>query len=371
MDKPRKPRIDFVSPLLERRLPRRETLKGLGALAVTGAAFAGACASDDPPPPAADGVGQNPAAGAGAGEAAPPAAGARAGQAGSSPSGAAGAPQSVPSNTAGTAPGAAGATAAGSAAPAAAGASAPTTGSAGAQSMPAAGAGGASAPTSTMSTDINMLQCIATPAMDEGPFFIDEKLNRANLLEGETATQVAKGLPLHLVIGVYKVSGAMCMPASGVQVDIWHANAFGEYSDVASGFIQSVDTRGQTYLRGFQITNEEGLVAFDTIYPGWYRSRAIHIHFKIRMPGGGGMYDFTSQMFFDEALNTKVLAMEPYASHEGMRSVLNEDDHIFNGTEMNGQQPPGGMPAPGKSIMPVMVEKGPGYEGTLKIGLMI
>jgi protocatechuate 3,4-dioxygenase beta subunit len=365
MDKQWKQRID-LSTLLGRRLPRRETLKGLGALAVTGGAFAAACGSDDPPLAATDGVGQTGAAGAGATP--PPATSASAGQAGASTGGAAGATRSVPSGVAGAAPGAA--SAAGAAAPAAAGAAAPTTATAGAPSM-SAGAGAAGAGAAPMATDISMLQCIATPAMDEGPFFVEQELNRQNLIEGETSVQVAKALPLHLVMGIHKVSGTMCMPAPGVQVDIWHANAFGEYSDVASGFIQSVDTRGKTWLRGFQITDEAGLVSFDTIYPGWYMSRAIHIHFKVRMPGGSGTYDFTSQMYFDEELNSKVLAMEPYASHEGTRTVLNEDDHIFNGTAMNGQQPPGGMPAPGKSIMPVMVERGAGYEGTLKIGLMI
>jgi protocatechuate 3,4-dioxygenase beta subunit len=215
-----------------------------------------------------------------------------------------------------------------------------------------------------------MLQCIATPAMTDGPFFVEEKLDRANLIMGETADTLVQAMPLRLVIGVFDVKGMMCTPVAGATVDIWHADSVGIYSDVASGIVQSMDTRGKKFLRGYQVTDERGLVAFDTIYPGWYMSRTIHIHFKLRMLGSGSSAkEFTSQMFFDEAINAKVLAQGPYATHTG-RQVMNDDDHIFNGTAMNGQKPASGQEAPGKAIMPTMEMMGNGYVATLKIGLM-
>jgi protocatechuate 3,4-dioxygenase beta subunit len=230
--------------------------------------------------------------------------------------------------------------------------------------------GGSSGMGSAMPSGLDALQCIVTPAMTEGPFFVEEKLNRSNLLMGETDAASVNAVPLQLVIGVFQVSGAICKPLSGVQVDIWHANAVGMYSDVAAGLVQSVDTRGKKFLRGYQLSDEQGIVRFETIFPGWYRSRAIHIHFKLRMLDSSvSAREFIGQMFFDEAINTAVLAKAPYSDRSDMRSVLNDDDHIYNGTASNGQRPPAGTTPPGKQIMPVLVADGAGYTGTLKIGL--
>jgi protocatechuate 3,4-dioxygenase beta subunit len=169
---------------------------------------------------------------------------------------------------------------------------------------------------------------------------------------------------------VFTASGMMCKPVSGVHVDIWQADALGVYSDVAPGVVQSVDTRGKQFLRGWQATDESGMVTFDTIWPGWYMSRTIHIHFKLRMLGSGSrQMSFTSQMFFDEAINAMVLSKAPYSMHPGMRSVLNDGDHIYNGTPSNTQKPPAGQTPPGKLIMPTITPMGAGFAGMLKIGL--
>jgi protocatechuate 3,4-dioxygenase beta subunit len=235
-----------------------------------------------------------------------------------------------------------------------------------------AGAAGSGAAMATTATDLSSLACILSPAMTEGPFFVEEKLNRSDLVKGESDELISKAIPLQLVIGIYKVNGMMCMPMPGLQVDIWHANAHGLYSDVASGFVQSMDTKGKQFLRGYQVTNEVGTVQFATIYPGWYPSRTIHIHFKIRMPmGGNTAYDFTSQMFFEESVSKEVLAMAPYSSTPGTRMIFNDDDHIFNGTQMNGQKPPAGQKAPGSQTIVALNKMGNGYVGALKIGLQM
>ena len=120
------------------------------------------------------------------------------------------------------------------------------------------------------------------------------------------------------------------------------------------------------------MTSETGLVQFATIYPGWYPSRTIHIHFKIRMPmGNNAAYDFTSQMYFDEAISKEVLAMGPYAKTPGTRMIFNDDDHIFNGTAMNGQKPTNGTKPPGTDTMVTIAKLGSGYTGMLKVGLKI
>ena len=358
----------------EARVPRRDALKGLGALAVTSTALA------------AIGCGAEPAAaGSSAGSSAsgPPAA-AAATTAGAGTSAAATKPAGMATGSASTAPlqptaasagSASTATSAGAAA-ASAGASGAASAAAGTTAAPAAGAvassaGAAGAAAASASTDLSSLACILSPDMTEGPFFVEEKMNRGDLVKGETDESIVMATPLALTIGVYKVDGMTCTPLPGLQVDIWHADALGIYSDVASGFVQATDTRGKKFLRGYQMTNESGLVQFATIYPGWYMSRTIHIHFKIRMPMGSSAYDFTSQMFFDEKISEEVLASGPYAKAPGNRSVFNEDDHIFQGTSTNGQQPPAGQKAPGLDTMVALSKTGSGYSGLLKIGLQI
>ena len=107
-------------------------------------------------------------------------------------------------------------------------------------------------------------------------------------------------LDLRLVVSTVTEAGAR-QPLAGAQVDIWHCDALGVYSDVRD---RSSDTTGKKFLRGYQVSDDAGQVRFTTIYPGWYGGRAVHVHFKIRRPGAGGRIDeFTSQLYFDDALD--------------------------------------------------------------------
>src|SRR5205807_228238 len=82
------------------------------------------------------------------------------------------------------------------------------------------------------------------PAPTEGPFFVDEMLNRTDLTSGTSEPFVTGGAPFQLAIGVYRVAGATCTPLEGAQVDVWHASAEGVYSDEPSGMIQNKNTVG-------------------------------------------------------------------------------------------------------------------------------
>lgn len=83
-------------------------------------------------------------------------------------------------------------------------------------------------------------------------------------------------------------------------------------------------------LRGYQITDANGIADFTTIYPGWYSGRAVHIHFKLRLyTGATQSYAFTSQFFFDESLTTAVHAKNPYNTR-GTRNTLTSTDGIYN-----------------------------------------
>jgi protocatechuate 3,4-dioxygenase beta subunit len=188
----------------------------------------------------------------------------------------------------------------------------------------AATAGAATPVAASPTADVAAVaDCVVKPEMTEGPFFVDEELNRSDV-RPDTATGVAaEGVPLALAFVVSQVAGNQCTPLQGAQVDIWHCDAAGTYSDVGTA-------AGHNFLRGYQLSDAQGGAAFTTIFPGWYPGRAVHIHFKLRTAGAdGGAYEFTSQLFFDEAITDTVHAQAPYA-RRGRRNTLNSDDMIYS-----------------------------------------
>jgi protocatechuate 3,4-dioxygenase beta subunit len=170
--------------------------------------------------------------------------------------------------------------------------------------------------------------CIVRPEMTEGPYFVDEQLNRSDIREEPSDGTLKEGIPLALAFNVSQVAGGSCTPLAGAVVDVWHCDALGVYSGVTDRG-EGFDTTGLKFLRGYQVTGENGAARFTTIYPGWYPGRAVHIHFKIRTDAAPeGSYEFTSQLFFDESLTDQVHAQEPYAS-KGQRNTLNSTDGIY------------------------------------------
>ncbi|MBC7871432.1 MAG: intradiol ring-cleavage dioxygenase [Chitinophagaceae bacterium] len=167
--------------------------------------------------------------------------------------------------------------------------------------------------------------CIVRPELTEGPYFVDDQLNRSDIRIDPSDGSIKEGVPLHIIFRVSDVSNG-CVPLEGAQIDIWSCDALGVYSGVQDS---SFDTSGQLWLRGYQVTDENGRAEFITVYPGWYSGRAVHIHFKIRTdPASDSGYEFTSQFFFPEEVSDVVHAQEPY-SEKGYRDVLNVDDGIY------------------------------------------
>ena len=124
-----------------------------------------------------------------------------------------------------------------------------------------------------------------------------------------------------------QVVTADCEPIAGARVDLWHCDAQGNYSDYArQGSDGTNDTSGETFLRGTQISDENGLVSFDTIYPGWYRGRTTHIHYKVFLDESTML---TSQIFFPDALSQYLyLAVPPYNDRSAERDTMNGNDGI-------------------------------------------
>lgn len=188
--------------------------------------------------------------------------------------------------------------------------------------------------------------CVVRPEMTEGPFFVDDDLNRSDIRSDPSDGSVSPGMPLELTFNVSQVGANGCASLASAQVDIWHCDAFGVYSDVQNAV-------GKKFLRGFQMTDTNGQAKFTTIYPGWYPGRAVHIHFKIRING----YDFTSQLFFDDALTDQVYLLEPY-NQRGERNTRNENDGIYRNSG-------------GEQLLLNLTQTSTGYAGVFDIGLQI
>ena len=199
--------------------------------------------------------------------------------------------------------------------------------------------------------------CLVSPEQTQGPFFVEEKLNRSDLRVDPANGAVSAGVSLRLVLNVNQVADNSCTPLTGAVVDVWHCDALGSYSDVRDNAGGSGDTRGRKFLRGYQVTDGQGRVEFQTIYPGWYQGRTVHLHYKIRTnPSSEVGHEFTSQLFFDEAITDQVHAQQPYAQ-KGRRDTTNSSDGIF----AHG----------GNDLMFALSKDAEGYAGTYKIAMLI
>ena len=139
-----------------------------------------------------------------------------------------------------------------------------------------------------------------------------------------------------------------CRPVAGAFVEIWYASPTGTYSKAATA-IDGGDNYGgslsdlnvsfctgnnaaalaSNWLRAYQITDSNGRVAFDGIYPGWYASRTTHVHFIVT--AANGVRYATSQLFVDDAFNTSVYTTHGSYSARGQKDTTNARDNVASG----------------------------------------
>ncbi|MGW2518724.1 intradiol ring-cleavage dioxygenase [Streptomyces sp. NPDC001617] len=176
-------------------------------------------------------------------------------------------------------------------------------------------------------------------SVTEGPYYLDGALVRKDITEGKA------GVPLTLRLTVVDATDG-CTPVKGAAVEIWHCDAWGYYSGYTTanpgGSAPAESEEGdsandQTYLRGYQIANANGVVKFETIFPGWYTPRTCHIHVKVHTGGEkedgtyeGGKVNYTGQLFFDDDIAEEIFTLDPYAKHTGSYTVL-ADDMVYDG----------------------------------------
>jgi protocatechuate 3,4-dioxygenase beta subunit len=205
------------------------------------------------------------------------------------------------------------------------------------------------APTaSTAAVASSLPSCVVVPELTEGPYYVNENLDRSDIRIDTSDGSISEGALLTLDWVVSQVDGSACIPLEGVLVDVWHCDALGNYSDVGS-------EQGHDYLRGYQHTDPSGKARIITIYPGWYQGRAVHIHFKIRTDASAASgLEFTSQLFFDDAFSAQVYSSGVYAS-KGTPDQPNASDGIFQQSQ-------------GMTLLDV-VKDGDGYRATFEIAI--
>ena len=162
--------------------------------------------------------------------------------------------------------------------------------------------------------------CAATPDSGEGPFYFDPDLLRSDIVDGNI------GAPLGLELEVISADG--CQVLTDARVDIWQADAVGLYSGYSNqpGVGGGIDTdrRGRVELRGTQVTDGDGRVSFQTIYPSWYGGRTPHIHFKVFV---SEREVIAGQIFLPDDVSEEVFStIQPYRQHYRRRTAFNSND---------------------------------------------
>lgn len=164
--------------------------------------------------------------------------------------------------------------------------------------------------------------CVLTPEQEEGPFYIDLAQVRGDIAEDRP------GVPLALAVTV--VDSSTCEPIRDAAVDVWHCDALGVYSGEPSE-----GSADETFLRGIQLTDGNGLAEFATVYPGQYPGRTTHIHLKVHTGGrrgdgsyAGGHVAHTGQLFTTDERDAEVFTLSPY-DRNSAENTPRDSDFIF------------------------------------------
>ena len=122
-----------------------------------------------------------------------------------------------------------------------------------------------------------------------------------------SASGTADGVPLTIRFKLVDTANG-CAPVADAAVYAWHCTRDGGYSMYSRGF------ENENFLRGVQTSGADGVVEFDSIYPGCYPGRWPHIHFEV-FPS---LDAATSQA---QPIKTSQIALPEEASEEAYAST--------------------------------------------------
>ena len=175
-------------------------------------------------------------------------------------------------------------------------------------------------------------KCRPTLRQAEGPYLTPSSLLRSDVHEDRP------GVPVRLILNI--MDDFWCKPLKGAAVDLWHSDASGIYSGVNNEFFdieslqltgESLDMRGKTFLRGHQVSGDDGRVEFTTIFPGWYPGRVAHIHLKTIIEGLAWTSHVT-QLYLPQEIERAVYETSPY-DKRGQNPIGIDRDLVVRGDE--------------------------------------
>ncbi|KAM3422400.1 hypothetical protein BST61_g2752 [Cercospora zeina] len=156
------------------------------------------------------------------------------------------------------------------------------------------------------------------PEATQGPYYVDGEVIRRDISENQV------GIPL-----------------------TFQSNSTGVYSGVinkSNGNPNDASNQDTTFLRGVQQTDINGVVQFESILPGHYIGRAVHIHVlthnvnSTTIRTNGTLINEASnhtahashvgQIFFDQDLISQVEATTPYSTNT-QKLLKNDEDGIL------------------------------------------
>lgn len=181
--------------------------------------------------------------------------------------------------------------------------------------------------TDEASTDVDVNNsCSVAPTETEGPFPTKSPASyvRSNILKGD-----GLGVAMSALITIANVNDS-CKALSGALVDIWHCDIDGNYSQYGGTQMQPTNYQSLNWFRGRQTTDDNGLVTFKTIFPGWYQSRATHIHVHIYDATGKSL--LVTQIAFQDSLSIDVNTnASKYGYTKGISGyTYNNKDNVFS-----------------------------------------
>ena len=117
-------------------------------------------------------------------------------------------------------------------------------------------------------------QCRVTPRDALGPFYKSNAPSQTELCAS------GSGGGQKLTVTGRVVGMPDCAPLAGALVEVWQADARGDYSQVGA----KPDDAG-CLLRASLRTDAEGRYTFRTVLPGEYPGRPRHIHYRVSAKG--------------------------------------------------------------------------------------
>lgn len=168
-----------------------------------------------------------------------------------------------------------------------------------------------------------------TESTTEGPCYFSTDT-------GEDISLGEQGLPMQLCLQLLDTD---CNPLADRVIEVWHCDTDGIYSgdtsasEDADRFAGDFCTGGEeeaeasTFFRGQRTTDTDGRVNFKTCFPGWYSSRAIHIH--IAVSDQDGTTRAISQLGFADNFTVELCTSHDRYADRGSPDTSLSDDTVF------------------------------------------